>query len=863
MDVAHTCGHAKVRSTMTERTLIVSATHLLLRGFLVVPTDRKSRDGVVVNGLLTVARSVLHVLEWKAPSRAVALVDTKGREWDPLLEPQLAMLRPLLEALGLTVVEAGEEANLVASYTRAALERGDDVVITGADKRYAQLVAENVWWYDANKDARYTPEMVKKRFTVGPELVADWLALVGDQDQTPGVKGIGAKGATGLLEKYPTVEAALEAAESLDNRMRKALEAAKDELPSHLSHARLATRPLPVPLDDCRFRPIDTAALNQQLESLGFVELLLSDGAETSVRVASTSEGVRNALPSAGGTICALLEDSDHNEETIAGIAVAPGGGGEAIYVEPGSAGWPELARWLSDASVPKSGHDLVATRVALQKMGIELQGIRSDSACLSHLSEPSAWAPHDLTLVARQVLGRSLREDEEIRGVGARRKSWKALGKDAATVAAERAEASAAIEKVLGPKVDPALLREYLELSSVLVAMERWGVAVDSAQLDRAEAAFADIEAELEKEITALAGHEFNINSIPQLGKVLFEELKLPIVKHTKTGYSTATEALERIAHAHPIVSRVLRWRLLHRMGDTWLRAFRRSIGPDGRVHSRFHPARSFSGQVVSTNPDLTRVPGRTPEMALIRRAFVAPPGRLLMSVDFNQLGLHVLANLTHDPALVEPLVAGEDMHRLTASAVFEKSPDDVTPDERQLGKVINFATFAGQGASALALELGVPASEAKEYLARFDKRYARVRAVQDEQLRRVKAGGDLITLAGRRWPVAGLESRDSQLRSYAERLAKRGTHEGSVADVSRRALLRAFQAFQAAKLSAMPIVKVIDEVLFEVAESELLESARVASEAMRTGFPLDVPLKVGVWAGKNWADLEPVTGF
>jgi DNA polymerase-1 len=382
----------------------------------------------------------------------------------------------------------------------------------------------------------------------------------------------------------------------------------------------------------------------------------------------------------------------------------------------------------------------------------------------------------------------------------------------------------------------------------------------IDVAQLDHTDVKFAAIERELQAEIERLAGHAFNINSSAQLGKVLFEQLELPVVLRTKTGFSTSNEALERIEHAHPIVALVLRWRRLRRLRDSWVSSLRRCIHADGRVHSRFHHARSFSGELVNTNPDLQRVPGRTPEMAEIRRAFVAPPGRLLMSVDFNQLGLHVLAHLTKDPALVEPLRERADMHRLTASAVLEKPAEQITLEQRQLGKVVNFATFAGQGASALALQLGVPAAEAKAYIARFDRRYAKVRAFQDEQLRLAKERGYIQTIAGRRWPIGGLEALDSQLRSYAERMARRGTHEGSVADVSRRALLEADRALRASGLSAAPLVEVVDEVLFEVAESELAEAAKVCANAMSHAFELEVPLVVGVEAGKNWADLEPI---
>ncbi|MFL5322584.1 MAG: DNA polymerase [Myxococcaceae bacterium] len=842
---------------MSERTLILSATNVLARGFLVVPTDRRSRDGAPVNGLFAVASAVLQALSWKAPSRAIAVIDRKSRDWPELLVPQLERLPQLLEVLGFRVVETADEQHVVATYCRAALQRGDDVVIVGADKRYAQLVSDRVWWYDSNKDARYTPEIVRKRFGVGPDRVADWLALVGDDDQVPGIKGIGAKGATGLLEAHATIEDALKG--ELEGRLRKALDAASAELPEHLARARLSDRPLPVELEDATYSGFDSARLNAEFEALGFVELLLSTAEATKVTVCRTVEEVAAALKTLGSgqlSFFPLIEDAD---EAVQGVAVSAGEGA-AFYVETESPGFSALTAWLKDERAPKSGHDLVGARVAFSREGIELRGITYDSACASHLTQPSGWAPHELWLVARQALGRSLQTDDEVLGTGTHRKSWSDLTVEVASrIAAERADASAAISKRLETGVEPRLMEEYLAISDVLVRMELLGVAVDVQQLDRAEASFERIEQELSAEIEKLAGHSFNINSSAQLGKVLFEELKLPVVSHTKTGYSTSNDALERVEHAHPIVSRVLRWRLVRRLGDSWVRPLRRSIHADGRVHSRFYPARSFDGQIISTNPDLSRVPGRTPEMAEIRRAFVAKPGRLLMSVDFSQLGLYVLAHLTKDPALVDPLRDRADMHRLTAAAVLEKKPEDITTDERQLGKVINFATFAGQGASALALQLGVSAAEAKEYLARFDRRYAKVREFQDEQLRLAKERGYITTLAGRHWPIGGLESLDSQLRSYAERMARRGTHEGSVADVSRRALLDADRAIQKAGLSAFPIVEVVDEVLFEVGESELEQSARVCSEAMRNAFKLEVPLVTGVWVGKNWADLEP----
>jgi len=851
---------------MAARALVVSATGLLWRGFHVVPTDRRSRDGAPVNGLFAVARAIARTIDYKMPARAVAVIDANAAKepWPELLRAQLAPLPELLQAFGLRVVEAPDEVHLVASYAQAALDRGDDAIVVGVDKRYAQLVSDRLWWYDANKDTRYTAEIVERRFGVPPSQVAEWLALVGEEDVLPGISGIGAKGATSLLETYGSVAGALAELDTIKGRLGNALRAAGEALPRELARARLDTsRPLPLPLDALSYEPPAAAPLNRLFERLGFAELLLSDGASIRAEVCETPAEVEAALARLGdGPIAmhALLEDPAPFREALAGIALSAGQG-EAFYVACAGPAWPSLVSWLEDARATKLGHDLLPAAVSLRHAGVELAGVTGDSQHASHLTQPSNWAPHELAGVAREVLGRALPDDDSARGVGQKRRAWTALPADrVAQLAGARAQASAEIWRTLSPAVDGALLAEYIELAGTCARMELTGLVIDRSALDRAEQAFAGIEAEVAQRIEALAGHSFNINSTKQLGTVLFAELKLPVASRTKTGWSTATEALEKIEHAHPIVPLVIRWRLLRRLRDSWVIALRRCIDGDGRVHSRFHVARSFSGHLVNTNPDLGRVPGRTPEMEMIRRAFVAPPGCVLMSVDFNQLGLYVLAHLTRDPALVEPLAGREDMHRLTASAVLEKPVEDLSQDDRQLGKIVNFATFAGQGASALALQLGVSAQEAKEMIARFDRRYAMVREFQDGELRLAREQGHIVTIAGRRWPIGGLESLDPHDRSYAERLARRATHEGSVADVARRALLEADRALRRAGLGAVPVHEIVDEVLFEVPQAELEAAARIAAQAMRHAYQLEVPLVVSVEAGPSWADLEPV---
>ncbi|MEJ7600762.1 MAG: DNA polymerase [Kofleriaceae bacterium] len=850
---------------MTERTLIVAASNVLARGFFMVPTDRMSVDtGEPVNALFAVTRAITRAIAFKVPARAVAVIDAAAPHagWHALLAAQLPKLGPLIEALGIRVVTAPDELHVVASYARTAIEAGDDVVVVGVDKRYAQLVADRVWWYDSNKDARYTIDMVEKRFDVPPPQVAEWLALVGNPDDgLPGIAGIGAKGASGLLHAHGSIAAALEAIDSIKGRPGNALRAALAQIPIELARARLdPQRPLPVPLAALAYTPPEAPVRNELYRGLGFVEYLAAEAGDDIELVVCESAGAITAALSALGSgpvaIQALTEDPSPTRGALAGLALSAGD--HRAYYIPFAQRTVALDAWLADPAIPKLGHDIKVATVALAREGITLAGIAGDSMCASHLAQPSNWAPHDLPLVAKHVLGRALPAEDSVRGVGQKRKSWAALTVDrAGQYAGQLADTTVATWHELAPDLDRALHAEYLALSDTLVRMELRGIGVDGEELGRAEAAFAPIEAELEREITSLAGHAFNLGSAKQLGSVLFEELGLPVVSHTKTGWSTATEALERIEHAHPIVALVIRWRTLRRLRDSWITALRACIDTDGRVRSCFHPARSFSGRIVNSNPDLGRVPGRTPEMARIRRAFVARPGCALMSVDYNQLGLHVLAHLTRDPALVEPLRATADVHAQTAAAVLERPQDQLTRDERQLGKVVNFATFAGQGSSALALQLGIPAAEAKELIVRFDRKYSRVREFQDEQFRMAKERGYIVTIAGRKWPIGGLESLDSHDRSYAERLARRATHEGSVSDVSRRGLLDAERELRRAGLAAAPLAQILDEVLFEVPEAEVAEAARIAGAAMREAFALEAPLQVGIKVGPNWADL------
>ncbi|MCB9692675.1 MAG: hypothetical protein H6736_12765 [Alphaproteobacteria bacterium] len=731
------------------------------------------------------------------------------------------------------------------------MEAGHDVVVAGSDKRLAQLVGKGVWFYDAYKDVRYTPDRVHKRFGVGPASVGDWLALVGDEG-IPGIKGVGAKGAVGLIEAHGDAEGIVAAVETVEGRTGNALrKAGVDALRASFALCRLDDPPLSglVP-----YTPPDPEALNALYLDLGFAGLLKPTEAPSGYRTASTAEEVRALVASLGDapvSVYALTEDPSPVRGDLLGLALS---------AAPDTATWVPLealdglSGWLADPACPKLGHDVKAATVALARRGSTLAGVVGDTALASHLVSPSGMAPHELDPLCRVRLHRALQDPDAVLGRGNGRKRWAQVpaGKRAA-FACQRAEAALALWSTFVP-TDAVRMAEDLDLCETLVRMELRGMPVSAGELDTVGEDFEAIRAELEGEIFALAGHDFALNSPKQLGDVLFGELGLPVLSRTKTGWSTASHVLERLEHEHPIVPLVVRWRLLRRLQDSWVTALLAAIEPDGRVRSTFHPARSFTGRLVNSHPDLGRVPGRTPEMARIRRAFRAPPGTVLLSIDYDQLGLYVLAHLSRDPALVGPLSRGEDIHAATARAVLLR--EDIDADDRQLGKVVNFATFAGQGRNALAQQLGVTAEEAGVLIDRFDRRYAGVRAWQDGQLEEARAS-HITTIAGRPWPIPDLDSEDPMIRSYAERLARRATHEASVADVTRRGLLLADHALRDAGLRTGPLLQIHDEVLFEVPDGELEAAMELAGDAMRQAYPLVVPLRVGFEVGPSWSEL------
>ena len=404
------------------------------------------------------------------------------------------------------------------------------------------------------------------------------------------------------------------------------------------------------------------------------------------------------------------------------------------------------------------------------------------------------------------------------------------------------------------------ALLVEHeLPLSWVLGDMERAGVKVDPDDLAALGREFAARLAGFEARVHELAGRAFNLNSAKQLGEVLFDELGLPVIKRTKTGYSTTAPVLERLAKEHEIARQVLEYRKLAKLINTYTDVLQRELNPaTGRVHATIQQTAGATGRLITTQPDLQRTPTRTEEGHRIRKAFVAEPGWRLISADWSQIELRYLAHVTEDEGLVEAFQQGVDVHRRTAGQLFDVAPDAVTPEQRAIGKTVNFATIYGQGATALGQILGVPRKQAQAYIARYFEAYAGVREWLDETIADALERGWVETLLGRRRHIPELRSQDPMIRSAGERIAANTPIQGSAADICKLVMLELPGRFRAAGLEARMVLQIHDELLVEVPEAQVEATVAIVRERMEHVVALNVPLLVDVGVGASWAEAH-----
>ncbi|HYW41455.1 MAG TPA: DNA polymerase I [Bryobacteraceae bacterium] len=773
-------------------------------------------------------------------------------EMPPDLGEQIPYVRRVLEAMRIPVLEfPGFEADdVIGTLARRVESSGAEVVIVSSDKDMLQLVTGRISMLNPAKDDEwYDPEKVKEFLGVRPEQVADLLALKGDAvDNIPGAPGIGDKGARDLIERFGSVEAALQRAAEVERKTyRESLQNNSEQIRMSKRLATISTDvPIDFSLDSVKTQPFDPAQLKAVYKELEFHSLLKELGPAEDTRArdyrpfetAGELERWLAAIP-AGAPAAVAIAPSAEGEfalDTI-GLAWRPGEARAATAEH-----LDHLKPWFEDAGASKIACDVKSAILALDRMGIDARGFDHDVMLYAFLldADPSGCAL----------------------GEQARRRLDLALGPSPE----QHADITLELSQQLAAAIDARGLREIyqnieLPLARVLARMERTGIRIDPVELRRLSGLMETEIARLTAEIHALAGKVFNISSPQQLGRVLFEDLRLPApVKYGKGKViSTAADVLDELAADHEIVRKVLDYRQLTKLKGTYVDALPALIDPrTGRLHTSFNQAGAATGRLSSSNPNLQNIPIRTELGREIRAAFVPRDGWKLLTADYSQIELRLLAHMSGDPLLVEAFRHGEDIHTLTASEVLGVPPLMVTPEARRNAKAVNFGIVYGISPFGLAAQLGITRAEAERYIKNYFARYAGVRRWLDETVAQVRQTGVTRTLFGRERPIPDINSRNPNARGFAERTAVNSPLQGTAADLIKLAMVRIDAAFQKEALQSAMLLQVHDELVFECPPGEIDTVSRLVKHEMESARAFDVPLLVDVGTGDNWRDAK-----
>jgi DNA polymerase-1 len=827
----------------------------------------------------------------------------------PELVPQFALVREATAAFGIPAIElAGWEADdLIAAYARAMDEAGGRCTIVSSDKDLMQLIRPRVGMLDPIKQKPIGEAEVRERFGVGPGQVVEVQALMGDPvDNVPGIPGIGPKIAGALVAEYGDLEAILAAAPTMKPSKRR------DALLEHAEAARLSRRlvilrddaPLPLPVGELGFVKPDLARLATWLEGMGFRAITQRLGLEGQARIepAPRPEPTATDIAFSGyetvtnlerlqawvheaiaAGLCAIDTETDGLDAMRANmvgfsIATAPG---RACYVplrhesdlehpvaaqlEAGAA-LAVLATLLTDPGTLKVFQNAKFDLLVLEHAGAPRTTPIDDTMLISYAQEAGAHG-HGMDELSARHLGHTPVTYDQVTGTGRNRIPFARVNLESAThYAAEDADVTLRLWHALRPQLAPnrsLALYEQLErpLVRVLADMEQAGISIDAVELRRMSVDFAGRMAVMETEIHGLAGRAFNLGSAKQLGEILFDEMSLPGGKRMKTGaWGTDSSVLQGLAEqGHDLPVRILEWRQLNKLKVTYADALVEEVNPDtGRVHTSFQMAITSTGRLSSNEPNLQNIPIRTEEGGRIRRAFIAAPGHVLVSADYSQIELRLMAHVAGIPALKEAFATGQDIHARTASEVFGVPMQGMDAQTRRRAKAINFGIIYGISAFGLGRQLGIPPGEARSYIDAYFARYPGIRAFMDSTREEARAHGYVLTPFGRRCWVPGIADKNPARRSYAERQASNAPLQGGAADIIKRAMVRVPAALSRAGLKARLLLQVHDELLFEAPEAEAEPLQALIKDVMEHAASLSVPLVVETGHGRSWAEAH-----
>ena len=913
---------------MTERKpiILVDGSSYLYRAFHALPplTTSTGQPTGAVRGVASMLRKMINDYD---PEYMAVVFDAKGKTFrDELFEQykanrppmpdelreQVQPLHDLIRAMGLPlIIEDGVEADdVIGTFARIFSAEQKPVLISTGDKDMAQLVNDHVTLINTMNNAVYDIDGVREKFGVGPELIIDFLALMGDKvDNIPGVPGVGEKTALALLTGLGSLEKIYDNLDKVAELNFRGAKSMGKKLEEHREQAFLSYElatikvdcELKEALDDLKLLTPDAeklAGYYRDLEFKGWLNELL-EGDDPAVEGAPDIESEQSIDRDGYQTV--LTEEEldawldklkkaelfafdtettslNYMEADLVGVsfATAPG---EAAYVPFGHdyPGAPDqldralvldkLKPVLEDEQSKKVGQNLKYDMSVLARAGITLRGVEYDTMLESYVID-SVATRHDMDSLALKYLGHKNISFQEIAGKGVKQLTFNQVGLDeAGPYASEDADITLRLHQTLWPRLEKeAGLKSVfhdieMPLVPVLSRIERNGTYVDADMLKKQSTFLAKRMMELEEKAFEEAGQKFNLGSPKQLGEILYEKLEIPVIKKTPKGApSTAEAVLQDLAlQGYPLPQVIMDYRGVSKLKNTYTDKLPELINPNtGRVHTSYHQAVAATGRLSSSDPNLQNIPVRSEEGRKIRLAFSAPQGKKIVACDYSQIELRIMAHLSGDKGLTHAFEHNLDIHRATAAEVWGKTLEDVSDNARRNAKAINFGLIYGMSAFGLAKQLGIPRGEAQEYIDRYFEKYPGVKRYMENTRADAAEKGYVETLFGRRLYLPEINSRNGQRRQAAERTAINAPMQGTAADIIKHAMIKVHHWLEDSKLDALMIMQVHDELVFEVKESQVDDLVKEVAQRMEAAAKLDVPLIVDAGIGNNWEEAH-----
>ncbi len=758
------------------------------------------------------------------------------------LIPQIPYIKKITELLGIPGIglEKYEADDIIGSLAHYGRKNKLEVVIVSGDKDFAQLIDDKVTMYDTMKDIVYDVDKVQEKWGVRPDQFIDYLAICGDSsDNIPGVKGIGPKGAQKLLNKFGTLDGIYENLQQVRTPSHiKKLEESKDE--AYLSQVLVKIErdlDLVKSFDDISLSPIKTKELEEVLDELEFSTFkknLLGGGTESSQKDSATQAARKSISVNTKEIDMKQLEDwLTEKDEVFAWKDSRCFFLCKEKECRIVTGDLKEGGAILSSKNLFWKGFDV---KTLWRELSIKQGEVKEDLLLSSYLLK--AGSIKDLGEVYQSYVGQTLPEFPEPSDI----------------IQAYEETSAIVTDKLKDQKMLPILQTVDIPLVEVLSSMEAKGVLLDTKMLESESQDLQKEIASIEQEIQEMAGEEFNVASPKQLSVILFEKMGLKKGKKTKTGYSTATDVLEKLVDENPIAQKILDFRELSKLKSTYVDALPELVEAEtGRVHTIFNQALTTTGRLSSNHPNLQNIPIRTPRGRKVREAFIVPKGYKMLSADYSQIELRILAHITNDEGLVKAFNEDRDIHSWTASEIFAIAIDEVDSNQRRMAKAVNFGLAYGQGVYGLAETLNIPRAESKEIIENYFKKFPGVKDYMESTVERAKSQGYVETLFGRRRYLPELQSKNPMQRSFGERAAINAPIQGTASDLVKMAMLEIYEEY-----SNDMLLQVHDELIFELPENEIKEHAEKIKEIMESNVQLNVKLKVNVSWGDNWSEAH-----